>query len=533
MALLHIVDPPIHPGTGKRGTYAHLKNAIDYILKPEKTMGGLYTGSLGCSCENALKEMIETKQQYGKEPQPGTEEYEHDRLAYHFVLSWSPEEQVSPETALEITRKFCEEILQDYEVVYSAHTDQAHMHTHIIFNSVNYKTGRKYRYKKNDWEKILQPLLDRLCAERGLHKLEDDTGKTLEEHAAERWRKKMKPDNFWKRKKTGHHSYQNDKNEEYSLSDYIREDIDNLVREAGSFSEFERRLKEMGYEMKYGNSEKYGEYMAVKTSGMKKFRRTQTLGADYALSMIKSRIAAYHSSLSEGQDEEESEEGFLFRKMRFRCRIYYRTDNPYLRKQYARLYRLGVIAPHEKHLPYWEIRKRLKELRKVEFQLNMIAEKNYRSGSDIDSDIQNLECEIKDLKSELSSLRVESKPYKDMAAIYQEMERLEGDLLLFQEGDVRFQKGAEKYEELKKQAALFPHSKEELAEYLERHDKKVQEKKRELQEERKKCEALKMLKKEYQHVMEEYAPADKKILEKLEQNNKEMEMREKKKGKER
>lgn len=533
MALVHIVDPPIHPGKGNRGTYAHLEKAIDYILKPEKTLGGLYTGSLGCSCENALKEMIETKWQYGKEPHPGTDEYEHDRLAYHFVLAWSPEEQVSPETALEITRKFCEELLPDYEVVYSAHTDQAHMHTHIIFNSVNYKTGHKYRYEKNDWEKILQPLLDRLCAERGLHRLEDDTGKTMAEHAAERWKKKMNPDNFWKRKKNGNHSYQNDKREEYSLSDYIKEDIDTLIRESGSFSEFEKRLKEMGYAVKYGNSEKYGEYMAVRTNGMKKFRRTQTLGADYTLSMIKSRIAAYHNSLSEGESKSEGKEYFLFQEMSFHCKIYYRTDNLYLRKQYARLYRLGVIVSYEKRLPYWEIKKRLKELRQVEFQLNMIAEKNYQSDSDMEPDIKISENRINDLKSELRGLRIEGKPYKDMLAIYHEMEMLEGDFLLYQEGNMRFREGAEKFEKLKKQAELFPHSQEDLTEYLDKHDRKVEDKKKELREERKKYEALTMLKKEYQQVMEEYAPADEKILKSLEQNKEETVTREKKKGKER
>lgn len=525
MALVHIVDPPIHPGGGNRGTYAHLKKAIDYILKPEKTMGGLYTGSFGCSCENAWKEMAETKRQYGKEPQPGTKGYEHDRLAYHFVLSWSPEEQVSPELAMEITRKFCETLLEGYEVVYSAHTDQAHMHTHIIFNSVNYKTGRKYRYEKNDWEKILQPLLDRLCAEQGLHKLEDDTGKTLEEHAAERWKKNISPDNFWKNKKKGNHAYRNDKKEEYSISDYIREDIDTLIRETDSFPEFEKRLKEMGYAVRYGNSEKYGEYMAVRTAGMKRFRRTQTLGADYTLSMIKSRIAAYHSALPE-ESREEAGPVFLFHTMRFRCRICYYTDNTYLRKQYARLYRLGVITPKENRLSYREKLERLKKLRRVEYQLDMIAEKDYRSDRDMDSDIRELEERVKALKAELRQMKIEMKPYKNMAAVYQRMEDKEGDFLLYEEGDLRFQKGAQEYETLKNQVALFPHTKEDLEEYLKKQNEKMQEKKKALQEERKKCEALKELKKEYQDVMKEYAPAEEETMEQIKENQEQAEGKE-------
>lgn len=56
---------------------------------------------------------------------------------------------------MEIAGRFCEKELSDYEVVYSAHTDTEHMHAHIIFNSVNFRTGCKYRYNKNDWERKL------------------------------------------------------------------------------------------------------------------------------------------------------------------------------------------------------------------------------------------------------------------------------------------------------------------------------------------------------------------------------------------
>ena len=67
---------------------------------------------------------------------------------------------------MEIAGRFCEKELSDYEVVYSAHTDTEHMHAHIIFNSVNFRTGCKYRYNKNDWERKLQPLVDQLCKEQ-------------------------------------------------------------------------------------------------------------------------------------------------------------------------------------------------------------------------------------------------------------------------------------------------------------------------------------------------------------------------------
>lgn len=310
MAIIKIVEPKIHPGGGM-GIYAHLARAIEYILKPEKTLGGLYTGSQNCSCENALEEMIETKRQYNKEPNPKSEGYEHDRLAYHFVISWSPGEEVPPETALEITRQFAGEYLSDYETVYSAHLDQKHMHTHIIFNSVNYKTGRKYHCPISEWEQKLQPLLDKLCRAQGLHALEDDTGISIEEYVREQRRKKAadKRNNVHGRKRShGNSSYQKEETEEteeYSYSDYIRQDIDMLVKECENFGVFEQRLKDLGYEVSYGNSEKFGTYMKLRNWGMRRYKRTQTLGEDYTLEMIKYRIAAYHASLSREQEKSE------------------------------------------------------------------------------------------------------------------------------------------------------------------------------------------------------------------------------------
>ena len=70
---------------------------------------------------------------------------------------------------------FCEEYLgEDYDYVFSIHTDQKHMHGHIVFNSVNRMSGYKYRYEKKDWEKYIQPLTDRICEKYGLPPLAYD-----------------------------------------------------------------------------------------------------------------------------------------------------------------------------------------------------------------------------------------------------------------------------------------------------------------------------------------------------------------------
>ena len=489
MAIIKIVSPPIHPG-GKRGTYAHLKHAIDYILKAEKTGNGLYTGSQNCSCTSALEEMMETKRQYGKEPDANSEGYMHDRLGYHFVISWSPEEKVTPEVALEITGQFCEEYLQGYETVYSAHVDQEHMHTHIVFNSVNYKTGKKYHCPKGEWNKHMQILVDRLCKENGLHSLEDDTG--------------IPVDQYEKRLHT-------------KQSADIRRDIDQLVKECGSFEEFESRLTGMGYTIGYGDSQRYGTYMKLKTKEMKRFRRTYALGADYTVEMIKFRIAAYHKPLEGKGFFPPDGDNYIIGKRIYHGRICYGTSNTYLRKQYARMYRLGILPRHAARLDYRERMRRIKEIRNLEFQLDMIAENDYCKFEDLDCGIENLEKAVDGLKEEKRRLNQEKKPYEDMLRLYEHMEELEGGWILFQEGDRTFEGQAKEFEKTVKEAEKIPHTRQELEQCLNEYVQKEHALKRELWKERKKLKNLQELRAQYHQIMREYEPASDEMLEEMEQ----------------
>lgn len=48
-----------------------------------------------------------------------------------------------------------------------------------MFNSVSFRDGKKYHYKKGDWERYIQPITNRLCEEYGLStiELEEEPGK--------------------------------------------------------------------------------------------------------------------------------------------------------------------------------------------------------------------------------------------------------------------------------------------------------------------------------------------------------------------
>lgn len=114
----------------------HLKNALEYIQNPDKTEKCQLVGGINCLPEMAYNQMMDTKQTYGKSGK---------RQAYHVIISFPPEETVTPDQARFVAEGFIKDILKnEYEVVYGIHTDKEHTHVHIIWNSVSLVTGKKY-----------------------------------------------------------------------------------------------------------------------------------------------------------------------------------------------------------------------------------------------------------------------------------------------------------------------------------------------------------------------------------------------------
>lgn len=139
---------------------AGLKFILSYCKRDSKTVCGdkkLIDG-VNCVAESAYHEMLSTKMRYGKTD---------GRMFYHLVQSFSPEENITPETAHEIALKFAEREFPEYEVLVATHTDKAHIHSHFIINSVSCENGYKLRPPK-DFIERLRNASDKLCTEYGL-----------------------------------------------------------------------------------------------------------------------------------------------------------------------------------------------------------------------------------------------------------------------------------------------------------------------------------------------------------------------------
>ena len=149
---------------------AGLAFILSYCKRENKTMhsGKKLTGGINCVAESAYHEMMSTKMRYGKTD---------GRMFYHLVQSFSPDENISPETAHEIALKFAEREFGNYEVLVATHTDKAHIHSHFIINSVSCENGCKLRPAK-DFIEQLRNASDLLCMEYGFSIIPSQQKKT-------------------------------------------------------------------------------------------------------------------------------------------------------------------------------------------------------------------------------------------------------------------------------------------------------------------------------------------------------------------
>lgn len=139
---------------------AGLAFILSYCKRESKTVheGKKLVSGVNCLPESAYREFMNTKLQYGKTD---------GRMFYHFTQSFSPTEDITPETAHEIAVRFAEKMFPGFEVLVATHTDKAHIHSHFVVNSVSCENGYKYHSDNENIER-LRAESDKLCLQYGL-----------------------------------------------------------------------------------------------------------------------------------------------------------------------------------------------------------------------------------------------------------------------------------------------------------------------------------------------------------------------------
>ena len=143
-----------------------LKERFDYGQNPDKTEGGELISSYGCDHMTADAEFLLSKAKY-KAATGREQRRDADVLCYQIRQSFKPGE-ITPEEANRIRYETAMRWTKGkYAFFVATHTDKAHIHNHIYYNSTSLDCTRKFRDFIGSGRAVRR-LSDRICLENNL-----------------------------------------------------------------------------------------------------------------------------------------------------------------------------------------------------------------------------------------------------------------------------------------------------------------------------------------------------------------------------
>ena len=243
MAATRLIALHVNKGRSVAGS---LSDRTDYAKNPEKTEKGELVTSYCCDPMTVDEEFMLQKRQYF---QTTGRSQKDDVIAYQIRQSFKPGE-ITPEEANKIGQELALRFTKGkYSFIVATHTDRAHIHNHIVFNSTSIDGKKKFRDFRRSGI-ALQKVSDLICIEHGLSVIE--------------------PVPYSERRKRT----------QFPAKANIRETICMKIDEILSsrpkdFSAFLEELRSAGYEIKVGAN------IAVKGIGQKRFIRLSSLPDGY------------------------------------------------------------------------------------------------------------------------------------------------------------------------------------------------------------------------------------------------------------
>lgn len=382
----------------------HLANAISYITDEEKTQAGFLVGSHNCNADTALQEMLATKRKFGKVDK---------RQGYHFIISFKKQE-VRPETAMEITQKFVERYFgDDFQCLYATHDNTEHVHSHILFNSVSWRTGKKYRYEKGDWAKEIQPIVNELCKEYGLSIQDIEVG-------TEKEPKK------WDKTKQGI----------FKWNHQIRLDVEDSISFANNYDNFLKLIELKGYEIRQNNGAAF-----LKPMGEKRFIRLTDISAHYTKESIEDQI---EKGMRRNTVRTENRTPRIIG-----CRKNYRKYIPpttYQKAFLAKMYRTGQL----KRKPYsqmWRYKEEAAKFEKLQSQYLYLCRHSIRSAEELEKRKKDLDVRMDDLDEARHQIYKRRYPHKSALGLLKIIEENETRASYYKQGSLFYAPNYEKWKE--------------------------------------------------------------------------------------
>lgn len=119
---------------GKGGFKTSPRPTLAYIINPKKA--AVVSSIMLDDNKNYAEQFADTVKLWNKAQSPKSRKY------YHFIHSFSPDDNISPEKAHKLTEEVCRKFFPHSEIVIATHTDTNHIHSHIVINSVNFDNGK-------------------------------------------------------------------------------------------------------------------------------------------------------------------------------------------------------------------------------------------------------------------------------------------------------------------------------------------------------------------------------------------------------
>lgn len=237
---------------------------VDYAQNPDKTEQGSLVSSYACDPRTAAEEFLLSKREYDQKNPKGKSFHGRDVIAYQIRQSFKPGE-VSAEEANRIGYELAMSVTKGkYAFTVATHTDRAHIHNHILYNSTRIDGSGKY---KDFWRSglALQKTSDLICLQHGLSVI-----KPLPYHL--------------RQKRTTYPR-------SVSFREQIRADMNRfLLRNPSGMDELLQMFKEAGYECKSG------KHPAVRRGDQKRYIRFSSLGEDYSEEKLAAKMSGDGSS---------------------------------------------------------------------------------------------------------------------------------------------------------------------------------------------------------------------------------------------
>ena len=368
-----------------------LKQAIEYVLNGDKTQEQVLTAHLNCDPGFEYQQMMDTKRELGKLD---------GRQCYHIIQSFVPGE-ITPELALQIATEFATEYLAGYQVVIGTHMDRHHIHSHILFNSVNDATGEKYHCSKSEYFQQIRAVSDRLCREHGLSVIIQGDGQKSMSYIE------------WLRLSKGQLTYRS----------MLEADLKVSIEDANSIGDFFRLMERKGYEIKRGNR------LGFKLRGQVHFTYPERKNPQYSEDGIRATIDGNMDAIFMGKQLA------VVHRQPYKPYKKHPKYTGFLALYYHYLYILGKIEkrqyPPKVTGKMCQVVMRFEQLRA---QFQFLNEHGISSKADMDAFVETAETRIKTLTKQRTILNVQKKKRQPLFQALTDEEALAPAKLLYDQG---------------------------------------------------------------------------------------------------